>query len=104
MSHPQTTWAAAKQLNVLVPKGDGTTPQGNHHTQSTSSQVAMETDRLPRQSTGLLDLLTRTKNPKYVESENGNSVVLRIFELEGTSDLLELALLIFTNEVTEAQI
>lgn len=71
--------------------------------QSTSNQVAMETDRLSRESTGLLDLLTRTKNPKYVESENGNGVVLRIFELEGTSDLLELALLIFTNEVTEAQ-
>lgn len=83
MSHLQTTWAAARGLDVWVLKGDGTTPQGTHHTPSTSNQVAMETDSSHERGTGLSDLPTRTKNSKYVESENGNSVVLRILELEG---------------------
>lgn len=50
-----------------------------------------------------IDLLTITKNPKYAKSGNGIvSLVLRIFEPEGTSEILELTLLIVTNEGTKA--
>lgn len=60
------------------------------HSQPPIKLIWIQTDSHER-GAGLLDLLTRTKNPKYVELENGNSVVLRIFELEGTSEMVELA-------------
>lgn len=49
-----------------------------------------------------MDLLPITKTQKYVESGKGiATLILRIFELEGISEVLELTLLIFTNEETE---